>query len=99
MEVWLPKKALFGAAAAMTGQEARVTSSFEDSEHNVDILAFEVVGQNLSSEVVSLFPEDWELGSKLPHGSGPSMAKNEGCVLGELKVAELTSFTVFTVPV
>ena len=33
------------------------TSSLEDYEHNVDNLALEVVGQNLSSEVVSLFSQ------------------------------------------
>ena len=77
------------------------TYSFEDYEHNVDNLALEVVGQKLSGEVVSLFSEDWELGTggtKLARGNGPSLPRNEGCLLGELKVAELTSFAVFTVP-
>ena len=38
------------------------TSSCEDYEHNVDDLALEVVGQNGSGGVVSLFLEDWEIG-------------------------------------
>ena len=38
-------------------------SSLEYYEHNVDNLAIEVVGQNWSSEVISLFLEDWEVGS------------------------------------
>ena len=38
------------------------TSSFEDYEHNVDNLAIEVVGQNWSGEVISVFLEDWEVG-------------------------------------
>ena len=35
-------------------------------------------------------------GIDLPHGNGPFMPRNEGCVLGELAVP--TSFAVFTVP-
>ena len=38
------------------------TSSVEHYEHNVDKLAIEVVGQNWTSEVISLFLEDWEVG-------------------------------------
>ena len=34
-------------------------SSLEYYEHNVDNLAIDVVGQNWSSEVISLFLEDW----------------------------------------
>ena len=37
-------------------------SSLEHYEHNVGNLAIEVDGQNWSSEVVSLFLEDWEVG-------------------------------------
>ena len=37
-------------------------SSLEYDEHNVGNLAVEVVGQNWSSEVISLFVEDWEVG-------------------------------------
>ena len=37
-------------------------SSVECYEHNVDNFAIEVVGQNWSSEVISLFLEDWEVG-------------------------------------
>ena len=35
-------------------------SSLEYHEHTVGNLAIEVVGQNWSSEVISLFLEDWE---------------------------------------
>ena len=37
-------------------------SSVEYYEHNVDNLAIEGHGQNWSSEVISLFLEDWEVG-------------------------------------
>ena len=77
------------------------TSSFEDYEHTVDNLALEAVGQNWSSEVVSLFSEESSDGGgfELPHGQWTFHAKKCGdCVLGELNIAGLTSFTVFTVP-
>ena len=44
-------------ATAEEGSEG--TSSFEDYEHNVDNLAIEVAWQTWSSEVISLFLEDW----------------------------------------
>ena len=47
------QKALCGAATDWTGSED--ASSLEYREHNVDSLALEVVGQNWSSEVISLF--------------------------------------------
>ena len=37
-------------------------SSLEWYEHNVGNLAIEVVGQNCSSEALSLFLENWEVG-------------------------------------
>ena len=37
-------------------------SSLEYYEHNIGHPAIEVVGQNWSSEVISLFLEDWEVG-------------------------------------
>ena len=37
------------------------TSSLEHSEHNVGNLALEIVGQNWSSDVISLYLEDWEV--------------------------------------
>ena len=73
------------------------TSSFEDYEHNVDNFALDVVGKKWSVEVVSLPPARTG-GIKLPHGNGSFMPRNEECVLGELKVAKLASFTVFTMP-
>ena len=44
------------------GERSEDTSSVESYEHNVDNLAIEVVGQNWSSEVISLFLKDWEVG-------------------------------------
>ena len=49
---------LCGAATA--GSED--ASSVEHYEHNVGNLALEVVGPNWSSEVISFFLEDWEVG-------------------------------------
>ena len=37
-------------------------SSLEYYEHNVGSLAVEVLGQHWSSEAISLFVEDWEVG-------------------------------------
>ena len=37
-------------------------------------------------------------GLELPHGNGPSLPRNEGRVLGELRVAGFPLFTVITVP-
>ena len=56
------------------------TSSVEYYEHNVDDFAIEVVGQNWSSEVISLFLEDWEVGRggiKLPFIHGLVVPRNE----------------------
>ena len=50
--MWLPKKALW-SSNEWTGSED--ASSSEYYQHNVDNLALEVVGQNWSSEVISLF--------------------------------------------
>ena len=41
----------------------------------------------------------WASGIELPRGNGPSLPRNEGCVLGELRVAGLLPFTVIAVPV
>ena len=43
-------------------ERSESTSTLEHYEHNVDIFAKEVVGQNWSSEVISLSLEDWEVG-------------------------------------
>ena len=52
-------------------------------EHNVGNLAIEVVGQNWSGEVISLFLEDWEVGRVAPSCHfvcGLFLPRNEGCV-------------------
>ena len=41
--------------------ESESVSSFEETEPNVESLDLEVIGANWSGEMVSLFPEDWEL--------------------------------------
>ena len=43
------------------GERSEDISSVEYYEHNVDNVAIEL-GQNWSSEVISLFLEDWEVG-------------------------------------
>ena len=43
------------------GERSESTSTLEYHEHNVDNLAIEVVGQNWSSEVISLSLEHWEV--------------------------------------
>ena len=64
MEVWLPKKPCFEQRRRWLGRKRGCVFFLGDHEHNVDNLAVEVVGQNWSSEVVSLslFLEEWVLG-------------------------------------
>ena len=79
-----PKKALCGAATALIGQAvspewissgptSEADGGFEFCEHSVGSMAIEVIGQDRSSEVISLFLEDWEVwrGIKLPFVYGP----------------------------
>ena len=101
MEVWLPKKdPVWGGSNGVEWAGSEGTSSLEHHEHNVGTLALEVVGQSWSSEVISLFLEDLEVGrvASSCHLSMDLMPRNEGCVLGELRVAGFPSFTVFRVP-
>ena len=46
------------------GERSEAASSKEYYEHNVDDLAIEVGGQNRSSEVISLYFEDWEVAQR-----------------------------------
>ena len=67
---------------------------------NNECRAIEVIGQDWSSEVVTLFLEDWELGRvafELPHGQGLSLPRNEGWMLGWLRVAGFSLLTLFPV--
>ena len=69
-------------------------------DHNNECRAIEVIGQDWSSEVVTLFNEElgaWEGSFELPHDHGPSLPRNEGCELGWLRVAGFSSSTVFAV--
>ena len=45
-----------------SGPTSAASFGFEYYEHNVENLAIEVVGQKWSSEVISLFLKDWEVG-------------------------------------
>ena len=58
MEVWLSKKSDHG----IEQEKSEDSSSVEYYEHNVDNFVIEIVGQNWSSEVISFFLEDWEVG-------------------------------------
>ena len=81
-------------AAEWAGSED--ASSLEYYEHNVGNLAIEVVGQNWSSEVISLFLEDWEVGRvalSCHLSMEPVMPRDEGCVWGELGIAGSDSFS------
>ena len=54
MEVWLPKKGPVWSSDGVEGTGGENASTLEFYEHNVDNLAIEVVGQDMSSEVISL---------------------------------------------
>ena len=69
----------------------------EEYEHNNECQATDVSGQGWSSEVVALCLEDRASGRELPHGNGPSLPRNEGCVLSELRVSGFPLFTVIMV--
>ena len=45
-----------------SGPTSEADYGFEFYEHNVENMAIEVIGQDRSSEVISLFLEDWEVG-------------------------------------
>ena len=93
------QKSLVWSSKEWAGSED--ASFLEYYEHNVENLAVEGVGQNWSSEVISLFLEDLEVGRAALncHWSiGPAVPRNEGCVYGELRVAVFSSITVFRVP-
>ena len=62
MGVWLPKKSPVWSGDGVEGKRSEGTSSLEYYEHNVGNLALEVVRQNWSTEVISLFLEDWKVG-------------------------------------
>ena len=57
-------------------------------EHNVDYVAIQVVGQNWSSEVISLFLDDWEVW----------WVASSCNVRVELRVSGFSSFLAFGVP-
>ena len=64
-------------------------------EHNVECRALEVIGQEWSGEVVSLFQKSlgaWAGSLELPRALGPAVPGNERSVPGTLTV---TVFTVY----
>ena len=83
----------------LEGGRSQDTSSMEYYEHDVHNLTIEVGGQDWSSEVISLFLEDWEVGRVARRlVSGPFVPGNEGCMQGELRVSGFSSLLVFGVP-
>ena len=84
-----------------SGQEVRVRLLLRITSTKSITSLLKSFGKNWSSEVVSLFSEDWELGrmaSSCHMAMDLFMPRKEGCVLGELKVVGLTSVAVFIVP-
>ena len=65
-----------------SGPTSEADYGFEFYEHDVENMAIEVIGQDRSSKVISLFMKDWEGragGIKLPLVNGPLiMPRNEG---------------------
>ena len=70
-------------------------------EHNVGTLAIEVVGQKWSSDVISLFLEDWEVGRvalSCHLSMDLSCQEMRDACEEELRVSGFSSFLVFGVP-
>ena len=63
MEVWLPKKTSVWRSSGVDLAGFEDASSLEWYEPNFGNLAIEVVGQNCSSEALSLFLENWRSGA------------------------------------
>ena len=65
--------------------ESEGANGYEVYEHNNECRALEVIGQDWSSEVVSLCLEDWDLARVVLSchvAFGPSLPRNEGCMSG-----------------
>ena len=90
MKVWLSKSHVLSSNGVEWAGSEDVTS-LEYYEHNVGNLAIEVVGQNWSSEVVSLF-----LGKLGGWAGGTELSVDLLCEeMREPRFAGFTSFTVF----
>ena len=73
-----------------SGPTSEADHGFEFSELIVEIMAIEVVGQDTSSEVISLLLEDWEVGrvALSCHLSVDFLCQEmRGCVSAELRVS------------
>ena len=95
--VWLPKKSGL-ECDGFEGKRSEDTSSEEYSEQSVENLAVEVVGQNWSSQVISLFLDDWEVGQvALSCHSSMDLVCQElwDACWEELRVSGLSSLLVF----
>ena len=55
------QETVLGRLRGAAGQRVSTHLFYVVYEHNVECRALEVAGQDWSSGVVSLFPEDWEL--------------------------------------
>ena len=93
MEVRLPNKVRFGATTALKRKEVRMLHPWSITNTLCrHPRSGEVVGQNWSSEVISLFNgSDWEVGrvALSCHLSVDLriVPRNEKCVQGELRVS------------
>ena len=96
----LPKKTQFGAALAMSGQEVKARLLLKITSTTSITSLLKSLGKLVKWSGVSFLGGLGARtgGIKLPQGNGHFMPRYEGCVLSELKLAELTSFAVFTVP-
>ena len=81
----------------LEGERSEDSSSVGYYEHNVHNLAIEVVGQNWSSEVISLFLDDWEVGRVALSCLWTLCAKMRDA-WGEVRVSGLSSLLVFGGP-
>ena len=90
----------FGAATVLNGQEVRILRPCSNTSTTSEISLFKSLGRNRSSEVISLFLEDWEVGrvALSCHLSMDFFPRNAGCVWEELRVSGFSSLLVFGVP-
>ena len=84
------QKALSGAATALNGQEVRMLRLWSIMSTTSIISPLKSLGKiNWSSEVISPFLEDWEVGrvaSSCHLSMDLFVPRNETCVQGELRV-------------
>ena len=74
-----------------SGPTSEADCGFEFYEHNVENMAIEVIGQDKSSEMISLFLEDWEVGRG-------ALSCHLSMDLSYQEMTGVLSFLVFGVP-